>query len=82
MKQQRNSEGLSFSDRHDSGKLGEVGGAALSFSKRPAIFDQRLPEHNQGYESCQHKSCKTHLNKRETGRVFAKKPSCNNAANS
>jgi hypothetical protein len=57
--------------------------SALSFPKGPAVFDQRLPEYDQGHESRQHKRCKTHLNKHETGRIFfAKKPTCHNAANS
>jgi hypothetical protein len=41
-----------------------------------------LPKHEQGYESREHQRCKHHLNDRETGRVFAKKPTCNNAARS
>ena len=47
---------------------------------RPPIFNQRLPEYDQRQKSCQHQRCEHHLNDRETGRVFAKKPTCNNAA--
>ncbi len=54
----------------------------LSFPERPAIFRQRLPEYDQGHKSRQHQCCKTHLDNSVTERVFAKKPTCNNAANS
>jgi hypothetical protein len=45
----------------------------LSFPESPAIFDQGLPEYNHDHESCQHKRCKAHLNKRETVITIAEK---------
>jgi hypothetical protein len=54
---------------------------SAGFPKRSAIFEQALPKHQQGHESCQHQRCDHHLNNRETGRVLAKKPACNNSAN-
>jgi hypothetical protein len=45
----------------------------LSFPESPAIFDQGLPEYNHNHESCQHKRCKAHLNKRETVITIAEK---------
>jgi hypothetical protein len=50
------------------------------FPKRPPIFNQRLPKYDQQHKSRQHQRCEHHLNDRETGRVFAKKPTCNKAA--
>src|SRR4051812_9742526 len=49
-------------------------------SMRPPIFKQRLPKYNQRQKSRQHQRCEHHLNDREAGRVFAKKPACNKAA--
>ena len=50
------------------------------FSREPAIFDQGLPEYNHDHESCQHKRCKAHLNKRETVIIIAEKTTCNPTA--
>src|SRR3954465_8453165 len=47
---------------------------------RPPIFNQRLPKYDQGQKSRQHQRCEHHLNDREAGRVFAKKPTCNKTA--
>src|SRR3954463_938716 len=47
---------------------------------RPPIFNQRLPKYDQRQKSRQHQRCEHHLNDREAGRVFAKKPPCNKAA--
>jgi len=47
---------------------------------RPPIFNQRLPKYDQRQKGRQHQRCEHHLDDRETGRVFAKKPTCNNAA--
>ena len=55
--------------------------AALGFPKRSAIFHHRLPKYEQRHDGRQHKRCKPHLNKYEAGRVFTKKPSCDNATN-
>jgi hypothetical protein len=59
---------------------GNRGHTVLNYPKRSAILDQRLPEYEQGHDCCQHKRCEPHLNERETRCVFAKKPSCNDAA--
>jgi hypothetical protein len=55
--------------------------ASAGFPKRPAIFEQVSPKHEQGHKSRQYQRCERRLNVRETGRVFAKKPARNNAAN-
>jgi hypothetical protein len=46
----------------------------------PPIFNQRLPKYDQRQKGRQHQRCEHHLDDCETDRVFAKKPTCNNAA--
>src|SRR3954453_14488865 len=56
------------------------GRVSAGFPMRPPIFNQRLPKYDQRQKSRQHQRCEHHLNDRETGRVFAKEPTCNKAA--
>jgi hypothetical protein len=53
---------------------------SAGFPDRPPIFNQSLRKYDQDHESRQRQGCEHHLNDRETGRVFAKKPTCNEAA--
>src|SRR5262249_16858435 len=52
---------------------------SAGFPIRPPIFNQLLPAYDHGHKSSQHQRRKHHLNDRETGRVTAKEPACNNA---
>jgi len=54
---------------------------SAGFPKRSAILEQPLQKREQGHECRQHHRCKHHLNEGEAGLVFAKKPTCDNAAN-
>ena len=50
------------------------------FPKRAPILKGRLPKYNYGHDSPQHQCCDHHLNDHKTDRVFANKPTRNNAA--
>ena len=53
---------------------------SAGFPMGPPIFNQRLPKYDQRQKGRKHQRCEHHLNDRETGRVFSKKPNRNKTA--